>query len=430
MNHQSKEGAAWRALFLSFLLIAVGIPKLIIHLEIWQWNLTLCIFSFLSAAVAIIIDTRLNTHYLSGFLKVLAIYTLVFILFEVFYGTSQTGYKVLNTFNLLTVYSFVMFSLPINYMLRKKYISLEEVLLAVSVCTGASLLVRFSLSIVESSTGIALCPDISLESAAKGWIRNGIVRINPPSLSVLVVGICMYWVLYETNHKILFGSLLLLQIIYTNFIHAARSTFLVSVVAIIVLLVFNTRKTKSNYLMISLFGLLLCLAILYEPVFNSFQSFLGSFSATGSSELAGSTVARLNGLEYFSSLYLKTNPYLGFGALGYQEQIALSGGYTFDDLGTFRVVFQFGLPGIVFYLLIYGRVVQACCLARTCNYRHIRELGQLILGCLIVVVMSSVNIDLFYLYAASAPILIAISDFVIFKARNSDSNISIIDRNL
>ena len=428
MKQQFNEGTAWRTVLVLFVIIAVGLPKLFIHLEYWQWSLLQCFFSVIGAVISVIVDTKMGTRYFTGFINWLAIYTSLFILFELFYGTMQTGYKLPNIFNLLSVYSYILFSLPIYYMLRREYISLKGLLLIVAISTGISLVVRFSLSFVESSAGIALCPDISLENAAKGWVRNGIVRINPPSLSALMVGICMYWVLYETKYRSLFGVILILQIVYTNFIHAARSTFLVSLVAIIILLVFKTKKTRLTYVVLSMIGLLSCLAVLYEPIFNSVLSFIGSFSSKGASELAGSTVARLRGLDYFSSIYLKTNPILGLGALGYQEQIALSGGYTFDDLGSLGIVFQFGLVGIFFYFQIYGRAIQACIRAHTCNYLHVRELGQLVLGFLIVLIMSSVNIDLFYMYAASAPFLVGISEYVIFSAENEAELISYLDR--
>ncbi len=418
MKHLFYEGAAWRTVFLLFVLIAVGIPKLFIHLEYWQWNLLQCLISIISAAISVIADTRMGTRYFTGFMMGLGIFTILFFLFEMFYGTLQTSYKLSNIFNLLSSYSFVLFSLPIYYMLRKEYISLKEILLIVAVSTGISLIIRFSLSFIESNFGIAFCPDISLENAAKGWIRNGIVRINPPSLSALTVGICMYWLLYEAKYKVLFGSILILQVVYTNLIHAARSTFLVSLVAIFILLVFKARKTRLTYIVLSLLGLFFCLAVLYEPVFDSVLSFIGSFSANGSSDLAGSTVVRLRGLDFFTSLYLNTNPILGLGALGYQEQIALSGGYTFDDLGSLGFLFQYGLVGFLFYLMIYGRALQACMRGRTCKYLHVRELGQLVLGFLIVLIMGSVNIDLFYMYAASAPILVAISEYVIFSAED------------
>lgn len=407
-------GTAWRLYLIVFAITAVGLPKLLITLEWWQWNLVLLIISVVGAVIAIVADTRSERPCIRGFILPFSLYSVIFLFFEIEYSSLMTGYRATTLFTTLSLYGVSVLVIPICYMMRRGYISLDGLLKTVAVIVSFSLLVRVFLSTVETATGTALCPGISLEQAATGWTRNGIVRINPPSLAVLLIGICLYFLCYRNKGNKVFLAILILYLLFTFFVHSSRSVLGYSFICIAILFLVKRHKSKAMFLLVALMGALACFSVFYEPVGGFFVSYFGSlFDMSASNIEAGSTLVRISGLNYFGNLYLSTNPLLGFGAWSYGDQVVMSGGLTLDDLGFLGVVFKFGVPGILLYALILGRILYACVKARRHGGEVFEGYSTLLLGFLLMIVFNLINIDLFYMYAASVPLALAISEAVL-----------------
>jgi hypothetical protein len=414
------SGRSWRVLIALFAIIAVGLLKLVITLENWQWSLILAFFSIAGFVAVLYTESVEDKPLVRGFRLFFSVYVLAFFIIELLYGISVTGYSATDVLNSLSPYLCVLFAFPVLHALKRGYVSFDRLLLAVLVITFISLVVRTALSFVQTNTGIALCPGISLEHTSENWIRNGVVRINPPSLAILVVGICMYNILYGKKHACLNVIILGWYLFYSQTIHAARGVLLYSVITVLLLVIFKRTKSRGTYIALFSIGLFCCVVAVYEPLGTGIASFLSSFFDTSASnEYAGSTIARQNGLAFFSSLYFHINPVMGFSVFSYTDLLALSGGYTVDDLGFFGFVFRFGIPGILLYALIIGRAIYAFVKARNAKFIKFEAYSSLLAGFVIAALLTSINIELFYMYAASVPFIIAASEYILIKLEQS-----------
>ena len=72
-------GTAWRLYLIVFAITAAGLPKLLITLEWWQWNLVLLIISVVGAVIAIVADTRSERHCIRGFILPFSLYSVIFL---------------------------------------------------------------------------------------------------------------------------------------------------------------------------------------------------------------------------------------------------------------------------------------------------------------------------------------------------------------
>lgn len=313
-------------------------------------------------------------------------------------------------------YWMVLLSIPVAYILCSGKWEYKKFLKLIINLTNASYFLRIGISIINRLTGSIVFESIAREYAAENWIRNGWLRINPPSLAIIFIPISMY-LLFQAERKrernyYLFS--IALSIFYAAVIHNARSVTIYQILEILFILIMKKKGSKKQ---ITLF---MILAVLSIVIMNSSiaQKFIASFGVGG--EFEGSTIGRLEAIPYYLNLFLE-NFWTGTGFLHYEERLfAGAVGWTvatLGDVGVLWTLVQLGFGGLLFYMMfvIWGVLVGKKARSMTC------DMDILVLGIVFSIMITGVNIDLFYgIYAFAAPISLAIISYVNYSCTNKN----------
>lgn len=308
----------------------------------------------------------------------------------------------------------ILLSIPVAYVLRSGKWNFKKFLKLIINLTNASYLLRTGISVINRLTGSIIFESIASEYAAENWIRNGWLRINPPSLAIIFIPISMY-LLFQAERKrernyYLFS--IALSIFYAAIIHGARSVMLYQILEILFILIMKKKGSKKQLI------LFMILTVLSIVVMNSsiVQQFIASFGVGG--EFEGSTTGRLEAVPYYFNLFTE-NFWQGTGFLHYEERLfAGTLGWTvatLGDVGILWTLVQLGFGGLLFYIIfvIWGVWVgkKARCLAS--------NMDILVWGIIFSIITTGVNIDLFYgIYAFAAPISLSIISYVDYNCKN------------
>ena len=140
------------------------------------------------------------------------------------------------------------------------------------------------------------------------------------------------------------------------------------------------------------------------PVFNTFiDSFSGDNKTYGKS-----TLARVNALAYFGSMYLRS-PFWGVGCLLTSERYApgVLGGML-EDTGFFYGLVQLGVPIVLFYITVFSRGIYVSFKLRKKNIAD----SLLCLSMTLLFIMFGVNMDPFYAFALALPFYVSFVEYV------------------
>lgn len=212
--------------------------------------------------------------------------------------------------------------------------------------------------------GIVISPQIVYEYGEE-WMRNNLFRIDDSSLMYLFLFSCIFQ--YRRTAKKKYIGIILIQILYSVFVTAARS----STVSILFLLIIyylisgkNTFTKLKKYLIVGVGTVIIVGTTL-------FQNFIDSFRLSGSSSSL-SSVTRLKGLSYYvNTLVNMGNPLkyiFGIGALSTNipsEKAILRGPlgvYFIEDLGIVGFILQYCFVAVVLIttiLIIYKQSIRS-----------------------------------------------------------------------
>ena len=147
-------------------------------------------------------------------------------------------------------YMYFFLALPIYKVLQLKRIRMRTFLSALAFLCAGSYVIRAAVSLYYVATGVDILPAIALEGASVGWIRNGILRINPPCLGLIYLPIVFY--LYITSkkvsQKILYIGMMGLGVWYMTYITQARSMMYYQICILFHLLMLKNRpNSKSSF---------------------------------------------------------------------------------------------------------------------------------------------------------------------------------------
>ena len=313
----------------------------------------------------------------------------------------------------------ILLSIPVAYVLRSGKWNLKKFLELIINLTNASYLLRTGISVINRLTGSIIFESIAREYAAENWIRNGWLRINPPSLAIIFIPISLY-LLFQAKRKrernyYLFS--IALSMFYTAAIHGARSVLLYQILEILFILIIKKKSSKKQII------LFMILAILSIVVMNSsiVQLFIASFGVGG--EFEGSTAGRMEAVPYYLGLFLE-NFWTGTGFLHYEERLFVGVvGWTvatLSDVGILWTLVQLGFGGLLFYVMF---VIWGVLVGKKAR-RMTSDIDILVWGIVFSIMITGVNIDLFYgIYAFAAPISLAIISYVDYSCKNENFNI-------
>lgn len=140
--------------------------------------------------------------YLNGRMLFLEMLIMATVIIVALYNTSEkystTDFIYVIAFGLNYMYFFL--AIPIYRMLRNDDTYFERLLKTMAILCAGSFIIRAAISLIYVYTGTDILPAIALEGASVGWIRNGILRINPPCVGIIYLPIVFY--LYSEEKKL------------------------------------------------------------------------------------------------------------------------------------------------------------------------------------------------------------------------------------
>lgn len=305
-------------------------------------------------------------------------------------------------------YLYIILAIPLYRILALQRWKLDDYLkLLVILCAG-SYIIRGTISLCFVVTGINICPAIALEGASENWIRNGILRINPPCLSLLYLP-AAFWLLSKSRRfiqKVGYVLLIVLGVGYMTVITQARSMMIYQFfVLALLLLLKNKPNSRKGLAAIVIIGII-AVVLINSPVANQL---IDSFS-TKNAETGGSTMARIYAISYFGNMFLET-PLRGIGFwLGEVSKVLPIG--DISDIGLLRSVYMLGGGMIVIYLMMFVRGFYVAWKIR----RTDRDDCLLVLGMTLLFVLTDINIDCFWdIFAFAVPFYIATVEYIYKK---------------
>ena len=154
----------------------------------------LVIFYLSMGIVAILLSEFYS--YLNGRMLFLEMLIMATVIIVALYNTSEkystTDFIYVIAFGLNYMYFFL--AIPIYRMLRNDETYFERLLKTMAILCAGSFIIRAAISLIYVYTGTDILPAIALEGASVGWIRNGILRINPPCVGIILSSDCFLFI--------------------------------------------------------------------------------------------------------------------------------------------------------------------------------------------------------------------------------------------
>lgn len=296
---------------------------------------------------------------------------------------------------------YVLLAIPILGLLQSGQWKFDRMIKTLIILTVGSLLIRMAIVFYYSISGATLFPNIALEGAAENWIRSGRLRVNPSSLSLLLIPMSYYWILQYPRKRLLGIVGLIVGLLYPIYATQARSMMIYGIATVGAMYLFQNVSEKKKLL--RYFLIIVVLVIVVNT--DQFNALLDSFSVTNV-ETGGSTSVRLAAIAYYGGLFLK-KPVWGNGF----TRTVYSGSNVIGhitDIGIVGALFRVGILIGVFYLvLIIGGLAQIRKRQRENNGTQL-----LIFGCSVAILLSEINIDCFVgLFALAIPFVVAIAEY-------------------
>lgn len=306
----------------------------------------------------------------------------------------------------------IFLAIPITSLLLSDKWNLKKMLWLMCILTWISYVFRVIISVVYSISGDVIFPSIALESAASNWIRNGILRINPPCYSIIYLPALYYLLGKEKNvrKKYIIYIFAATDIFFEVFIHQARSVLLYHVMTLAIMWVFRNTSQKRALVR-------RCVAVLFSfVIYNTpiIQNLILSFSP--GSKYGDTLQSRLLSYSYWFERFIQ-NPILGTGIISSEKQYfsIIAGQGHLADIGIVGSIFMFGIFMVVFYAIFFANSLKVTYNAKKNNI----EEYILVLGITVGTLGVCINIDLFSdINAASVPFIIAIFEYIKILCKN------------
>jgi hypothetical protein len=328
----------------------------------------------------------------------------------IYSATSNNGLDFMGALSQGIEYIYVILAIPLCYLLNNELWDFRNLLKLLVVLGIVSYAIRWGISFYYDVSGTVAFPNIAQESASSEWIREGVLRVNPPFIGIIFAPIVYYLALTTSKkfHKWIYYLCIVMVIAYTIRIHQARSLMIYQLVAVVVLLIFQKVTDRKKLLRIGI--LFIGIVILVNT--SWFSNLVDSFSKSNA-DYGGSTRARINAIAGFGVDFLKS-PVFGFGFLESDAQRLTIGGHI-TDIGILHSIFMLGIPIVVVFLMIFIRGFYVYSKA---NKVGMCDEALLVLGMTVLVMMTGINIDLFVgIFSFAIPFYLAITEYVLHRSR-------------
>lgn len=322
------------------------------------------------------------------------------------YSTTEFIYVIAFGLN----YMYIFLAIPIYRMLRNDDTYFEKLLKTMAILCAGSFIIRAVISLIYVYTGTDILPAIALEGASIGWIRNGILRINPPCLGIIYLPIVFYLYIEakKIRQRILYIGMMVLGIWYMTYITQARSMMIYQICTLIFLLMLKNKPNSKKGIVATIVIICCCVALINLPAAEKlFESFSEKNAAMG-----GSTTARFNAIAYFGMKFLK-NPFTGIGfLLGTDTRVPIGG--DISDIGLLRSIYMLGLGMAVLYIVLFCRGIYVSYKIR----KYDSNLSILVVGMTFLIILTDMNIDCFWdIFAFAMPFYVAIVEYAMYRTK-------------
>lgn len=301
-------------------------------------------------------------------------------------------------------YLYILLAIPLYTLLQRRLWDFRRLIRLILILTLGSYGIRAYIAIMYALTGSTVLPNIALESAMVNWIRNDMLRVNPPCFSLLFAPFAFYY--YITSNKfrdkVLGMGCMAVAVLYHVYVSQARSVLIYNVLILAMMFLFQKKTDKKKFIRI----LLLMVAVCILVNTSYFNDLINSFSVSNS-DTGESTLARFNAIYYFGSKYMG-NVLTG---IGFTYESTPIGG-NISDIGFLYSIFRLGIPLIIFYLIVFIRGITVYCRARLVD----ADKAILVFGMTVLIMMTGINIDCFFnIFAFAVPFYIAIVEYVAYE---------------
>lgn len=301
-------------------------------------------------------------------------------------------------------YLYPLMALPLLNLFCAKKWSIENAAKFLVIVTSIDTLVKALMSYYESLTGTILWPNLVI--GQMGY-RNGLYRINPSALSILVIPLAV-WLIAKTarkSEKLICVLAIAVDVLYAYIIWQARSA--VAYKTIIIIMILSLQRVNDKKKVLRIFILLIGIAIFVNTTI--FNNFIASFSESNAT-YGGSTTARLNAVAYFLAQYLQ-KPFWGIGRLSTASRYAVGGGML-EDCGLLYGLVQFGVPMALFYIVSFSRGLYVAAKIKKSDTTD----RLLCMSMTLLFVLFGINIDPFYGFNLAIPFYLAIIECLYYTS--------------
>ena len=163
-------------------------------------------------------------------------------------GALQTGNAWDDTLAMVWPYLYMIIAIPLINIFCANEWKPEKAAKFLVIATSIDTLIKAFMSFYESKTGVMLWPN--LVSGEMGY-RNGLYRINPSALSILVIPLSFWLISKATSkrEKLTYIITILIDILYAYIIWQARSALLYKTIIIIMMLFLQQTNDKKKIVM-------------------------------------------------------------------------------------------------------------------------------------------------------------------------------------
>lgn len=372
---------------------------------VWWINIVLIIFS----TILVLLKMRkgLVTGYIWGMVGMVVGTFVLRLTIDLIIG--RNVYKEINAHSL---YLYSILAITIYVLLEKKEIKLRELIDMIIVLTLLSFALRTGISLIYTWTGRRVLSSIALECAAKNWIRDGVLRVNPPCFSIIMVPLCIYQIETETKKKkkLYYLTALASTILYSAFVHRARSMTIYQLLELLFIIYILKRNTIGKIIMF----LLGCIGVGIFVGSGTLDQLVDIFSANNGLYSFSNSI-RFSMYPYYFNMFLK-HFWLGCGMLvdnelNYYSNIGIGG---LGDVGILRTLVMMGSGMFAFFVVFFIRGYVTG--IKTLDKTKAPADRILALGIIFSVMLTVINIDCFYpIFAYAVPFCLAIPEYIITR---------------
>lgn len=301
-------------------------------------------------------QTEFRKNY-KGFLNKYILITVLILACDSLYTKLNYDTTFMDLISTVSRFADILLAYPIIYVFWREK-DINEILKFIPKITFISLAIRFIVWFMYNMRGIPVFPNI-LNEYSSMWVKDAYLRISDTSLTGISFVILVYFCFdnrIKKAERMLMGFMAAFYVVYAGVVYASRSQLISMLMTTFIMMIIKRSSKKGSMVKMVILCSLAAALGGSSYLYNLFQSF------STSSQYSLSTLARINAVKYYMTLWNKSM-LCGIGVLNtgkdffyYIVHAKVEGGLTYyEDLGILGFIFNFGLLGIIIFAVPLGR---------------------------------------------------------------------------